>query len=137
MEQNTNTNNDIVNHPSHYEAEAITISHTYQPRHFCELFGFNLGNAFKYLFRRTHKGSELTDLKKAENYLKQFLDNDFIFEELRQIVENINRTTARREMYEQFVAKKVFLKNFKVSEGSVRRLLAYTQSEIENLEKRA
>lgn len=137
MEQNTNTNNDIVNHPSHYEAEAITISHTYQPRHFCELFGFNLGSAFKYLFRRTHKGSELIDLKKAENYLKQFLANEFIFEELRQIKENINRTTARREMFEQFVAQKDFLKNFKVSEGSVRRLLAYTQNEIESLEKRA
>lgn len=59
---------DQVNHPPHYTAhpsgiEAIEI---------CELLGFNVGCAFKYLFRRDAKHKDpSTDLKKAVWYTRR------------------------------------------------------------------
>lgn len=56
-----------VNHPHHYThhasgVEAITIT---------ENLGFNLGNAFKYLFRCGVKGDPTEDLRKALWYLER------------------------------------------------------------------
>ena len=53
--------NDPVNHPAHYTehpsgVECITIT-----RH----MGFNLGNAFKYIWRADLKGNAIEDLEKA------------------------------------------------------------------------
>lgn len=60
---------DIVNHPAHYESQAIVI----QPIDLCEKLPFCLGNALKYVFRAGHKdgSSELEDLKKALWYLER------------------------------------------------------------------
>lgn len=61
---------DQINHPNHYKShpsgvEAIEI---------CEHLGFNLGNAFKYLFRRDVKHeSPIADLRKARWYLEREL----------------------------------------------------------------
>jgi hypothetical protein len=57
--------NDPVNHPSHYTAhksgvECVEIS---------EVLSFNVGNAFKYVFRRDGKGSTVQDLQKAKWYI--------------------------------------------------------------------
>jgi hypothetical protein len=54
-----------INHPPHYNrhpsgVEAIDL---------CELLGFNLGNAVKYLMRAPHKGQRADDLRKARWYL--------------------------------------------------------------------
>jgi hypothetical protein len=59
-----------VDHPKHYNShpsgvEAIDI---------CEVLGFNLGNAIKYLFRADYKGTKLEDLKKAAWYLKRYAE---------------------------------------------------------------
>lgn len=56
---------DAVNHPKHYNShpsgvEAITV---------CEHYGFNLGNAIKYIWRAGLKGGVLEDLRKARWYL--------------------------------------------------------------------
>ena len=56
---------DVVNKPKHYLShpsgvEAIQIT---EHENFC------IGNCFKYLMRRKHKGRELEDLKKASWYL--------------------------------------------------------------------
>ncbi len=56
-----------VNHPAHYTAhpsgvECITIA---------EHFGFNLGNAIKYIWRAGLKGDVVEDLKKARFYLER------------------------------------------------------------------
>lgn len=56
-----------VNHPPHYTAhpsgvECITIA---------EHFGFNLGNAIKYIWRAGLKGDVIEDLKKARFYLER------------------------------------------------------------------
>lgn len=63
---------DMVNHPPHYDShksgvEAIDI---------CEHLGFNLGNAFKYLFRcKSKHESPLEDLKKALWYVNREMGN--------------------------------------------------------------
>lgn len=54
-----------VNHPKHYTShpsgvECITIT---------QHMGFNLGNAFKYIWRADLKGNSLEDLRKAKFYL--------------------------------------------------------------------
>lgn len=63
---------DEINSPKHYAThesgvEAIDI---------CECLGFNVGCAFKYLFRRELKHeSPVTDLKKALWYIRRELEN--------------------------------------------------------------
>ena len=59
--------NDQVNHPSHYNwhpsgVECATIA---------EAFGYNLGNAIKYIWRCDHKDQPIQDLKKAVAYLER------------------------------------------------------------------
>lgn len=58
---------DYVNAPPHYRnnpsgVECIELS---------EKLSFNLGNAFKYVFRRSDKENTLQDVSKAEWYLKR------------------------------------------------------------------
>lgn len=57
---------DNVNHPQHYESQAIVL----EPIDFYEKLPFCTGNALKYCFRAGHKEgtSELEDLKKAQWY---------------------------------------------------------------------
>lgn len=60
-----NAQHDAVNHPKHYTnhpsgVEAIVVARG---------MPFNLGNAFKYVFRAGSKGDAIEDLKKARWYL--------------------------------------------------------------------
>ena len=59
-----------VNHPAHYNShpsgvECITV---------VEHFGFNVGNAIKYLWRCGLKGDEIEDLKKALWYVQREIE---------------------------------------------------------------
>lgn len=58
-----------VDHPDHYTwlpgVECIDIT---------EHFGFNLGNAIKYLYRCDKKGDAIKDLRKAAWYIQRELD---------------------------------------------------------------
>jgi hypothetical protein len=56
---------DPVNHPPHYTSHASGI----ECIEFTRLMSFDLGNAFKYLWRCNLKGNKLEDLKKALWYL--------------------------------------------------------------------
>jgi hypothetical protein len=61
---------DLVNHPPHYTqhpsgVECITIT---------EHMTFNLGNAFKYIWRADLKGDAVEDLKKARFYVNREID---------------------------------------------------------------
>jgi Protein of unknwon function (DUF3310) len=61
---------DPVNRPLHYCShpsgiEAIVLT---------EKMNFNVGNAFKYLYRCTEKGNALQDLKKAQWYINRELE---------------------------------------------------------------
>lgn len=59
-----------INHPLHYGGdtpyEAIKVIEAWQ-------LGFHLGNCIKYIRRASHKGSKLTDLKKARWYLDRYI----------------------------------------------------------------
>lgn len=57
--------NDNVNHPSHYNShksgvEAIEV---------CRSMSFNIGNSFKYVFRRNDKDNIIENLEKARFYI--------------------------------------------------------------------
>ncbi|WP_340376582.1 DUF3310 domain-containing protein [Streptomyces sp. SS7] len=61
-----NSDNDPVNHPSHYTwlpngIEVIDIT---------QHFNFNLGNALKYIMRAGRKGDATQDLQKAARYIE-------------------------------------------------------------------
>lgn len=61
---------ETVNHPAHYNAhpsgvECIDI---------VEHFGFNLGNAIKYIWRADQKGDAYEDLQKAAWYVQREID---------------------------------------------------------------
>lgn len=69
---------DMVNHPSHYQSMDGTLSidcitamqaafGKYETAVFCKL------NAFKYVFRSSSKGGN-TDIQKAQWYLNKFLE---------------------------------------------------------------
>lgn len=57
---------DMVNHPPHYKAHSSGVEYITVAEH----FGFNLGNAIKYIWRADHKNG-LEDLKKARWYLNR------------------------------------------------------------------
>ncbi len=58
---------DLINRPPHYTYSAI------EPVDAIEAWGLNffLGNVVKYCVRAEHKGSQLSDLKKARFYLER------------------------------------------------------------------
>jgi hypothetical protein len=63
--QDTNVDVDMVNHPLHYTShpsgiECIDIA---------ENLSFNVGNAFKYIFRSDLKDDTVTNLEKARFYM--------------------------------------------------------------------
>ena len=67
-----NTSNLVVNHPAHYGAEngfqcIEAMLQTFGKKStmdFCKL------NAFKYIWRSTHKDKEVQDMNKAKRYLE-------------------------------------------------------------------
>lgn len=56
---------DPINSPTHYTSHPSGI----QPIDIAEHMSFCLGNVIKYLLRREFKGQEVSDLKKAANYI--------------------------------------------------------------------
>lgn len=62
-------NIDVVNHPSHYTKNSITVK--YEPYDFLRYLNFTLGSACKYLIRYNDKGNPVEDLYKAAWYLEK------------------------------------------------------------------
>jgi predicted MarR family transcription regulator len=58
---------DVVQKPRHYNVHPSGV----EAVDLCQCLGFNLGNAVKYLFRCSHKGALIEDLKKARWYLER------------------------------------------------------------------
>ena len=66
---------EMVNHPSHYKNNKyecidvmLDIFGKDKTAAFCEL------NAFKYLWRANHKGTDIQDKKKAEWYINKYIE---------------------------------------------------------------
>ena len=67
---------DIINHPAHYTGVTAEIECIDIARH----LNFQLGNAFKYIWRAGKKGGrgkEIEDLKKALWYLEDSIQNGY------------------------------------------------------------
>ena len=67
---------DIINHPAHYTGVTAEIECIDIARH----LNFQLGNAFKYVWRagkKGGKGKEIEDLKKALWYLEDSIKNGY------------------------------------------------------------
>lgn len=58
---------DKINHPKHYTNHPSGIECIQITEH----MSFNIGNAFKYLWRADEKGAPLDDLKKAKWYIER------------------------------------------------------------------
>ena len=65
-----NQENDIINHPEHYTKGGIEVREFIDSWH----LDFNSGNVIKYVVRAPYKGTELQDLKKAQNYLNHLIE---------------------------------------------------------------
>lgn len=61
---------DIINHPEHYTKGGIEVREFIDSWH----LDFNSGNVIKYVVRAPYKGTELQDLKKAQNYLNHLIE---------------------------------------------------------------
>ena len=120
---------DLVNNPSHYASEKITV--TYEPIQFCCLFGFSLGNAFKYLFRRKHKGNELQDLQKARYYLERAMCEDFHITDA--ALKTIDANIEQKRLVDEFIKRKDFLQGFFLGMTSIRNVLEFTEREIRRI----
>ena len=59
------SSDEAVDHPVHYTSHASGV----ECIQVTEQFGFNLGNAIKYIWRADDKGRPLEDLKKARWYV--------------------------------------------------------------------
>ncbi len=62
--------NDNITHPKHYEING------YNPIVLRERLPANIADAFKYLWRRKHKGQEKSDLSKALWYINRAIKLD-------------------------------------------------------------
>ena len=69
----TTTNDSVVNHPKHY---ANGVSTTVECIMFTRNMSFDLGNAFKYIWRAGHKDDFKQDLEKAMWYLRDASNYD-------------------------------------------------------------
>ena len=66
------TEPDAVNHPVHYlsgKAQCAACGCLIECIDVTRHMDFDLGNAIKYIWRSEHKGNRLQDLKKAQWYL--------------------------------------------------------------------
>lgn len=68
------SNDDAIEHPSHYNIGNIEVIDAIEDWNFG--FGFNRGNAIKYIVRagRKNKDTEIKDLKKALWYINREIE---------------------------------------------------------------
>lgn len=63
---------DMVNHPPHYETNGIEcIDAMRASQGDAAVMNFCICNAFKYIWRHSHKGTAIQDLEKAVWYLNK------------------------------------------------------------------
>lgn len=60
-----------IDHPKHYTTGKIEVIDFIEDQR----FGFNDGNAVKYIARHKHKGNPIQDIEKAIWYLNRHLKN--------------------------------------------------------------
>lgn len=63
---------DEINRPKHYTTGKIEVLDFIEDQQ----LEYHLCNVIKYICRAKHKGSYLTDLKKAQFYLNRFIEKE-------------------------------------------------------------
>lgn len=66
---------DMVNHPNHYANNRMRQIIGAECIEFTRHFSFDVGNAFKYVWRCRDKGTTMQDLDKASFYLNDHIGN--------------------------------------------------------------
>jgi hypothetical protein len=77
------TEPDLVNHPPHYVGHPSGV----EVIRYTRLLPFGPGNAVKYVMRRDAKHTPITDLEKAEWYLKDCLVHGITYDVTAQMLE--------------------------------------------------
>lgn len=75
QENNKIMSKEQVNHPSHYNNHPSEVETIEVIRSFC----FNLGSAFKYIFRRDDKENPIQDLNKAIWYIDDEIQKRYTY----------------------------------------------------------
>ena len=74
MAKPIDTEDDVVNHPSHYtQGKFEVIDYIEDKLSDEEFFGYCIGNTIKYISRCKHKGNTIQDLEKADWYLDRII----------------------------------------------------------------
>lgn len=84
MEQQTPSNEDMVNHPQHYEWLKGLCG--VEPIDICRHFDFAVGNALKYLLRKGKKDGSMTDREKRIQDLQKAMF--YINDEIKRLKQN-------------------------------------------------
>lgn len=71
---------DMVNHPNHYANNRMRELIGVECIDFTRHMSFDVGNAFKYVWRCLDKGTTVQDLDKAVFYLNDHIDNIYYLE---------------------------------------------------------
>lgn len=81
---------DAINHPPHYNAHPSGIECIDVVEH----YGFNIGNAIKYLWRAGLKGERREDLEKARWYIEREIEKGVKDETARMAAAEAERRSA-------------------------------------------
>lgn len=124
-----------VNKPSHYNSHPSGLECIQFTTH----MNFNLGNAFKYLWRAGLKGSIKVDLSKALYYLKaernrlddyhsvQVLSRDKVFDHLDDVLVHFESMQAE-------VMRCMVVAQFIPNTYNVNTVISYLEAYIDNIE---
>lgn len=126
----TEENNDLVNHPAHYEKYRIVL----EPVDLTERLPHPLASAIEYILRSPYKGSEKLDLQKAIWWLKRFRD---VYLGLIASKPNYSLTSTTSVLMSIFCSKNATL-HYLVGryDGALHVSKGTINSTIEKLEKR-
>ena len=112
-EYDAGLDNDVVNHPKHYEDAAVLAK--FEPIDLARRYSFAIGNAIKYILRAPYKGNEKQDLEKA----KWYLDRAWLkFFDLSTIDLTINYIKPNANLLDTFI-----INSFKLNNKYIRLLI--------------
>jgi hypothetical protein len=126
----TDSENDIISNPSHYDQASAIVK--IQPIDMIRSLTFEIGSAFKYLYRYQYKGKPAEDLRKARQYLYWAIESERPFTNTLnvsdiQIIKMLNRSCKDEMLKELF---KIFRIN-----GSFNRYGAICSEQLNTLNK--
>lgn len=101
----TDSENDVITNPSHYDQASAIVK--IQPIDMIRSLTFEIGSAFKYLYRYQYKGKPAEDLRKARQYIYWAIESERTFTNGLnisdiQIIKMLNRSCKDEILLEMF-----------------------------------